>query len=59
MELEVVSTAEINFFILLNEVLETDIQHEHDYYQNKIESVEISKSPKTNPFYHRDTPKFF
>jgi hypothetical protein len=33
----------------------TDIQHEHDYYQNKIESVEISKSPNTNPFYHKET----
>ena len=31
----------------------TDIQHEHDYYQNKIESVEISKSPNTNPFFHK------
>jgi hypothetical protein len=29
----------------------TYIPHEHDYYQNKIESVEISKSPNTNPFY--------
>jgi hypothetical protein len=27
-----------------------DIQHEHDYFQNKI-----SKSPNANPFYHKET----
>jgi hypothetical protein len=33
----------------------TDIQHEHDYYQSKIESVEMSKSPNANSVYHKET----